>query len=47
MKLLSLTLFLLSLSVAAYTSDPISDAWACRCDTCCQHLDKYYEEAGR
>jgi len=22
------------------TTDPIAEAWACRCDTCCEYLDR-------
>jgi hypothetical protein len=44
MKLIGLILMVLFLWSAArgcdLARDPVYNAWACRCDTCCQYLDR-------
>ena len=31
------------LFVAARTYDPVAEAWACRCDTCCEYLEEVWK----
>jgi len=30
------------LLIAVRVSDPVAEAWQCRCDTCCKTLDRFY-----